>query len=179
MTFLSYTREFENNLLLLLLRDHRRYRPIVAFFDTATRRCAQLSWAEAELIAGSVSRSNRSAFCTGLRNGMSAALRTEASVLTDERLAPLLAFALKLNDAAEPVAQDDVQRVLEAGWSEQTVEDVVGLVAIQKCYNTLASGLGFDALPAEVSDQIGRDTLEKGGYLSAFQAFVQASVPPG
>ncbi len=177
MPFLSYTQNFNNNLLMLLARDAERYRPIVDFFDTSTRRLAELSWAEAELVAAEISKNNRSEFCSGIRAGMARALAADADRLRDDRLTLVLAFALKVNRDASSVTQTDVDTLLNAGWSEQTVEDIVGLVAIQRLYNTLAAGLGFDALPAAVFDAIGQDTVNKGGYSESFRTFVENATP--
>ncbi len=90
-------------------------------------------------------------------------------------LGALLSFALKVNADASSMNPGDITGVLNAGWSEQTVEDVVALVAIQKLYNTIASGLGFKALPAEICEQIGREPAEKGGYVESFRAYIQVA----
>ena len=138
MSFLSYTKDFNNNLLMLLLRDHKRYMPIVEFFDTMTQNLTELSWADAELIAAEVSKANRSEFCTGIRGGMTKALKAnpaiegEPGAVGDEKLTAVLKFALKTNQDSNAIIQSDIDDVLNAGWSEQTVEDIVGLVAIQK-----------------------------------------------
>ncbi len=174
MPFLSYTQDFNDNLLMLLLRDSDRYFPIIEFFDTLTRDLSELSWAEAELIALEVSQTNGSTFCSGIREGMIKALADRPQHPGDDKLAAAIDFAHKVNRDPAALTQADVDRVLHAGWHEQTVEDIVGLVAIQRLYNTLASGLGFKALPAAAFAEIGRDTLEKGGYTASFQHFIGA-----
>ncbi len=103
------------------------------------------------------------------------ALQANDGALSGDRLAPLLSFALKVNEDAGAVKQSDLQDVLDAGWSEQTLEDIVGPIAIQKLYNRIATGLGFSALPAAAFDQIGRDTVGKGDYVRSFQSFINAS----
>ena len=175
MSYLSYTKGFNNNLLMLLLRDHKRYLPIVEFFDNTTQGLSELSWSEAELIANEISKANRSGFCNGIRTGVIKALAVDSVELRDNRLAPIVGFALKLNRDATTIAQSDVQAILDAGWSEQTVEDVVALVAIQKLYNVIAVGLGFGALPEAAFAEIGRGTVEKGGYAASFRAFIDTT----
>ena len=174
MPFLSYTQTFDNNLLLLLLRDNKRYRPIVEFFDNMTQNLSEVSWAEAELIAAEISKANRSEFCNGIRGGVSRALSAEPSMLLSDKLSTLLRFTLKVNLDPGLIKQADIDKVLSKGWSEQTVEDVVGLVAIQALYNTIATGLGFASLPEETFDQIAQDTINSGGYLAAFNRFVES-----
>jgi len=174
MAYLSYTKEFNENLLMLLLRDHKRYLPIVEFFDNVTQGLSELSWAEAELIANEISKANKSEFCNGIRGGMIQALKTDHDILKTDRLAPVLAFAHKVNLDASAVTQGDIQGMMDAGWSEQSVEDVVGLVAIQKLYNTIAAGLGFKGMPTAVFAEIGQDTVDKGGYVASFRSFINS-----
>ena len=173
MPFLSYTQKFDNNLLMLLLRDHKRYMPIVEFFDTMTQGLSEISWADAEIIASEISKANQSDFCIGIRGGMIEALESDLSSEHKEKLSVVLGFSLKLNKHPDAIIQSDVDEVLNAGWSEQTVEDIVGLVAIQKLYNVIATGLGFKQLPEEALAEIGHDTVKKGGYVASFQQFIE------
>jgi len=172
MSYLSYTRDYNNNLLMLLLRDHKRYMPIVTFFETMTQHLSELSWGEAELIATEVSKINQSGFCSGLRNGMTQALNADASALKNTKLATALAFALKINRSPNNIAQNDIDEVLDAGWSEQTVEDIVGLVAIQSLYNIISNGLGFKQIPETAFIEMGNDTVNKGGYTASFKQYI-------
>lgn len=174
MTYLSYTTEFQDNLLMLMLRDHKRYMPIVEFFDNVTHGLTELSWAEAELIAAQVSKANHSEFCNGMRSGMSKALQADPAILNSEKFAPLLAFAFKVNQDASTVGLHDVQTVLNVGWSEQTIEDITGLVAIQKLYNIIATGLGFKGLPEEMFTEIGRNTVSEGSYSASFRSIIDS-----
>ncbi len=173
MPFLTYTKNFNDNLLMLLLRDHKRYMPIVEFFDNVTQDLSELTWVEAEFIAAKISQNNHSDFCNGIRKGVTnALLKREPEALKSEKLEVILAFALKVNKEASAIRQDDIQTVLNAGWSEQTVEDVVGLVAIQNLYNVIATGLGFKGLPEAIFDGIGEGTVHDGGYAASFRGFI-------
>lgn len=175
MAFLTYTEQFDNNLFMLLLRDNERYMPIIKFFDTMTRHLSELSWADAELIAAEISKVNQSDFCTGIRGGMSKALNADSDALLDNKLAAALTFALKVNHSSASITKDDTTAVTNMGWSEQTVEDIVGLVAIQKLYNTIANGLGFKALPEGAFAEIGQDTVSKGSYVVSFEHFISGN----
>jgi len=155
---------------MLLLRDHQKYMPVVEFFDSMTQGLSELSWLEAEYIALEVSKVNGSEFCTGIRSGVSNALNENN--LKIDRLGIPVKFALKINQVAEAVTQKDVDDVLNAGWSEQTVEDIAGLVAIQRFYNVLATGLGFSQLSEEAFEGIGKNTVSSGGYAESFRGFI-------
>ncbi|MFK5983966.1 MAG: hypothetical protein QM479_00885 [Pseudomonadota bacterium] len=115
---------------------------------------------------------NHSKFCNGIRKGMIHALKATPEALRSKKLTPVLAFALKLNLDASNISQSDIETVLEAGWSEQTIEDITGLVAIQKLYNTIATGLGFNALQEAAFTEIGQDTVQKGGYAASFRSYI-------
>ena len=173
MSFLSYTHEFNNNLFALFLRDHERYMSIVEFFGNVTENLSELSWSDAELIAAQVSKVNSSSFCTGIRKGMIEALQAVPEAVENDKLAAALSFALKVNAHDGAITKQDVDKVLKVGWSEQTVEDLVGLVAIQKLYNIVANGLGFKGLPPAVFAEIGRGTVNNGGYAASFRGMIE------
>jgi len=173
MAFLSYTQDLNNNLLMLLLRDHKRYMPIVEFFDNMTQKLSELTWGEAELIAFEISKENQSIFCSGIRKGMLDALDQDVSIINNEKFLVALDFAHKVNKAPKLITQKEVNQVLEAGWSEQTVEDIVGLVAIQNVYNTIATSLGFKEMPQAAFSEIGLGTVQRGGYESSFTQFIE------
>jgi len=158
---------------MLLLRDQKRYMPIVEFFETMTQNLSELSWTEAELIATEVSKVNRSDFCVGIRKGMTKALKADSSTVNNEKFNKLLKFALKTNQYSDSITQKDVDEVLNAGWTEQTVEDVVGLVAIQKLYNIIGTSLGFKKMPETIFTEIGQDTVKRGGYVESFRQFIE------
>ena len=84
-----------------------------------------------------MSKVNGSAFCSGIRTGVIDSITQGVDDLRYSRLSVLLEFALKVNDVNVTIEQNDIQIVLDANWSEQTIEDVVGLVAIQKLYSTI------------------------------------------
>jgi len=172
MSFLSYTKNFNDNLLMFLLRDPKRYMPIVEFFDKSTQDLSELTQAEAELVAAEVSEDNHSEFCNGIRKGMISALQTDPIALKSEKFMSVLNFARKLNQDSSSITQSDIQAVRDAGWSEQTVEDTVGLVAIQNLYNIIANGLGFKGLSEAVFAEIAQDTVHKGGYATSFRSFI-------
>ena len=86
MSYLSYAKPFNNNLLMLLLRDHKRYMPIVEFFESMTMDLSEIRWLEAELIAAEISKANRSDFCTGMREGMTKALKASPLLILNPNL---------------------------------------------------------------------------------------------
>ncbi len=174
MPYLDQTRDLEN-FLEALLRDHRRYLPIVEFLDGVIQSAEELTWADCERIGLELGRQNGSAFCAGIRAGMIRALG-EGEATPEDKLLPILTYARKLSDDSSSITEADVQVVRDAGWSDQTVEDVAGLVSILKVYSMLANGMGFQALPEAAFDQIGVATVQMKGYAPVFRSFVEQAV---
>lgn len=170
MSYLSHAESY-GNFMELLLRDHNRYMPIVEFVDNVTQNLTELSWEECELIFIDISKINGSGFCTGIHTGVANALNNKDKPATAEKFNSLINLARTFNSNAKNVDEKDIQIVRDAGWSDQTIEDVAGLVAIINVYNILANGLGFKALPAEAFDDMGKATMQQ-GYKAMFSQFI-------
>ena len=158
-----------------LLRDHKRYLPIVEFLDHVIMNASELSWEECELIGREAGRQNSSEFCAGIRSGMMTELEADEDHVRTEKLLPVLDFAKKLNLDSASISEEDIQSVRDAGWSDQTIEDVAGLVSILKVYSMLANAMGFRALPEEVFAEMGKATVQMNGYTPLFNSFVESA----
>ena len=171
MPFLSQNKDMQN-FMESLLRDHRRYLPVVEFLDHIIRNADELDWKDCERIGLELGRQNGSEFCAGIRTGMLGALENGSGRNSEKALEPVLAFAAKLNFDSDSITENDVRDLRDAGWSDQTVEDVIGLVAALKVYSILANGLGFGALPAEAFADMGKATVQMDGYTAMFRSFL-------
>ncbi|WP_170378813.1 hypothetical protein [Ruegeria atlantica] len=171
MPFLAQNKEMQN-FMESLLRDHNRYLPIVEFLDNVIKNAEELDWEDCERIGFELGQQNGSAFCAGIRTGMISALEVRNERQSERSLEPILAFAAKLNLNSADVEESDIQALRDAGWSDQTAEDVIGLVAALKVYSVLANGLGFNALPADVFAEMGKATVQMDGYTSMFTSFL-------
>lgn len=171
MAYPSHIKSMDN-LMEALLRNHQRYLPIVEFLDTLIQNAEELNWADCERIGLELGRQNGSGFCAGIRAGMINALGADAKTADDDRLRPVLAFARRLNQDSSSVTEADIQAVRDAGWNDQTVEDVAGLVASLKVYSILANGLGFNALPESAFAEMGAATVRMNGYTPLFKSFI-------
>lgn len=124
------------------------------YYDELMRGESGLSKAQREMIAVVVSVANRCHYCIVSH---SAALRklTEDPVLADQvatgyKNAPLeakeramLDFAVKLTEAPDSSAKEDVQKLRRAGWSDEDIFDIAEVAAMFNFTNRLASGLGW------------------------------------
>lgn len=172
--YLQHTQSLDNNLLRLLMANPDRYAPIVGFLDRVTQNLTQLTWADCEQIGAELALDSGSPFCSGVRRATMEALG-DAPRAEPGRLAPILAFARRVNRDANAISPTDIQALRAHGWTDQTVEDVVGLVAILRVYSTLATALGFGAVPDAEFKGIGVGTVGAGGYEASFDMFVAAA----
>ncbi len=172
MPHLSQTKNMDN-FLEALLRDHQRYLPIIEFLDAIILNTSELSWADCEQVGLALGEQNKSVFCAGIRTGMIKALGGDTNLNGNDKLQAILTFAQKLNEDSSSVTEMDIQAIRDAGWNDQTVEDVVGLVAVLKVYSILANGLGFKALPEAAFDEMGAATVQMKGYTPVFRSFME------
>lgn len=171
MPYLFQHKDMEN-FLESLLRDHKRYLPIVEMLDTIIQNASELSWIDCERIGFELGRQNGSEFCAGIRSGMMNALDADKVTTGDDRFRSLLAFARKLNNDSSTINEVDIQAIRDAGWNDQTIEDVAGLVAILKVYSMLANGFGFGELPESTFAELGAATVQMNGYTAVFQSYI-------
>lgn len=62
----------------------------------------------------------------------------------DEAERALLAYAEKLTVTPTAIAQDDVQRLRDAGFDDRAIHDACAIVAYFAFVNRIADGLGVD-----------------------------------
>jgi len=161
-----------DNFMVSLIRDHQRYLPIVEYLDKVIQGASELTWDECERIGLELGGQNGSGFCAGIRAGLIGVLQDEPENPKRD-ITALLTFARKLNEASSTITKQDISVVRDAGWNDQTVEDVIGLVSVLKIYSILANGFGFDALPAQTFAEMGQATVKMDGYTPMFKSFLE------
>lgn len=115
------------------------------------------SIAERELIAGYVSGLNQCGFCCSVHAGLAEQLggwnglvETFISdgagfVPENEALVPVFEYVAKLNSASYEIGQNDIDKVIEAGWSEDAVVHANLICGVFNLFNRWVSGLGVTA----------------------------------
>ena len=112
--------------------------------------------AERELIAAYVSGLNACRFCYNAhtvyaeRFGIApevfeAALAHLDTAPLEARMKPLLRLAKKLTETPDSVTSEDHQAIIDAGWPEEAVADVIFVTALFNFMNRVVSGFGVDA----------------------------------
>lgn len=169
MAFLKQHHNMEN-FLEALVRDHRRYMPLVQILDNLVQKSEQLTWHELEQVGKLIADDMGSEFCSGIRQGMVKALGSRKSA--DRRGAAVDGFARRLAAAPASIEESDIEALRDAGLNDQSIEDLVAWVAVLKAYATMDLGLGFGGLPQPVFDEIGAGTVAAMGYVPSFRYFV-------
>ncbi|MEJ8568595.1 carboxymuconolactone decarboxylase family protein [Elongatibacter sediminis] len=172
MAFVSFLRA-GHGLGGLFTREPDRYRHCMDLGKTLMTGPGELKRRERELLAAYVSALNACSFCAGTHTGIARAFGWDANVLEDlledpaaaavpETLTPILLFVRKLTLQPMRCTAADVEAITKAGWTEQTVSDVVAIAAYYAMTNRLASGHGIEALSGEENAAIGRHIAEQG-----------------
>jgi uncharacterized peroxidase-related enzyme len=129
-----------------------------AHYEEAMKGDSTLTKAEREMIAVVVSVTNDCAYCIAAH---SAALRklTKDPALADqiasdhtqadvsERMKRALDFAVKLTVAPASMSEGDVERLREAGWTDEDVMDITEVAGVFNFSNRMASALGWAPNP--------------------------------
>ncbi len=129
-----------------------------AHHDELMKGDSGLSKAEREMIAVVVSVANECRYCTAAHSAALRKLTKDAAladqVAADHREAPIpermkvaLDYAVALTRAPATVTEADVQRLRDAGWSDEDVMDVVEVTGMFNMTNRMASGLGWEPNP--------------------------------
>lgn len=154
MSHLSYSKDYQG-VAEVFLRDPERYAPLLQFIENVMIRESELTKAEREMIAAHVSKLNDCGFCLGAHKWTLAAMDIDLATIQaiesdldeesiDDRLLPVLAFAGKLTKSPGEIEQSDIDALRAAGWSEQTVEDVINVVALFNYVNRLVDAFGIE-----------------------------------
>jgi len=151
MSYLSYSTNYQG-VVEIFMRDPHRYLPFTQLLAEVMNGKSELSIAQREMIAFYVSRLNECHYCVDSHRAILAALGideatiagVETGSLSDKRMTPVLLFAAALTQTPGTISQADVDAVRDAGWSDQSVEDVISVVSLFSYLNRLVDGFGID-----------------------------------
>ncbi len=137
----------------ILFANPERFGPILTFAQGVMRGSGTLNQADRELLAAYVSALNACSFCHGVhaataeKFGVGAdlleTLMTDRSLKAlDPKLRPIFAFAHKLTLEPARVTSADRQVVLQTGFDQSVIEEVIAIVALFSFFNRLVDGYG-------------------------------------
>ncbi|GLK53931.1 MULTISPECIES: carboxymuconolactone decarboxylase family protein [Alphaproteobacteria] len=138
----------------LFVRFRRGVAPLLALHDELLRSPSELSVAERELIAAYVSGLNACAFCVGAHTLMARAFGIEDSVFSalledpdtapiPDKLRPVFHLARALTSSPGRGPARECHAVLDAGWSEQSLFEIISIVALYNYMNRIVDGAGI------------------------------------
>ena len=152
---------FDINLRILVFKIWQVFNPeahegLTIFSRSFMRKEGKLMPADKELIAAFVSALNNSDYCFIGHSRAAVKLGVEQEVFNPlaedistapvrDEMKPLLHFIKKLTLTPARVTQDDVDRVFEAGWDEQSVHQAICVCARFSMMNRLTLGHGLIA----------------------------------
>jgi uncharacterized peroxidase-related enzyme len=117
-----------------------------------------LSKAEREMIAVVVSVANECRYCIAAHSAAlrkltrdpalaDAVARDHASAPVEPRVRAMLGYARKLTLEPTAMSEEDVERLRDAGWTDEDVMDIAEVTAMFNFSNRMASGLGWEPNP--------------------------------
>ena len=124
--------------------------------DVMRGESSELTVNERELIAALVSGTTGSVYCYGAHSRIAAAFGFSPDVIeallsdinsapVDSKLKPLLHFVHKLTLTPQHMSQQDVNLVVDAGWTEGALEDAIAVCALFNLANRMSLAYGLNA----------------------------------
>lgn len=126
---------------------------LVQFHQAVLREQSELSEGQRELIAAYVSGINSCNYCQGVHSVTAEAFGIDKEILEavlldistapiEDNFKPLLRYARQLTIEPSKMSQSFTDEILDAGWSEQAVHDLVYVVCLFNFMNRLVEGHG-------------------------------------
>lgn len=156
---------FVPNVMKVYAYKPQRFLRWWAHYDELMRGSSGLSKAQREMIAVVVSTTNRCHYCVVSHSAALRVLTGDAQLVDQlgvnyrhapigERERAMLDLAVKVTEASYRVSPDDYKPLLEAGWTESDVWDVIEVASMFNFTNRMASSLGW--APNELYGSMGR-----------------------
>ena len=82
----------------------------------------------------------------------------------DDRQKALFAFIEKMNEQSNSIRADDIDRLKDAGWSEEAIYDAITVCALFRFYNAWIDATGVHDLPAAAYELSGK-RMAADGYV--------------
>lgn len=157
----------------ITFNDRKRLGPLDKVSQRIMRGKSPFSSAQKELMAAFVSGLNACAFCFGSHQMVAQKFGIEPEIIeqlvddiettpVEEKLKPILHYLKKLTLSPSKIIQKDVDKVKQAGWSEEALYHAILIGCLFNFYNRLLDGHGVKGNQAIY--QFGGTHLHKNGY---------------
>lgn len=172
MAFFSYLDE-QSDITDITFNDRPRLGPMDKASQVIMRGKSAFSEAEREIMAAYVSGLNACAFCHGSHKAVAEQFGIKPQLIEQlvedidstpikESLKPVFHYLKKLTLSASKLTESDVERVKNAGWSEEALHEAILVGCLFNFYNRLLDGHGIKGNSAIY--QFGGEHLAKNGY---------------
>lgn len=172
MAFFSYLNE-NSDITDITFNDRPRLGPMDKASQAIMRGKSAFSEAEREIMAAYVSGLNACAFCHGSHKAVAVQFGIKPQLIEQlvedinttpikESLKPVFHYLKKLTLSASKLTESDVERVKNAGWSEEALHEAILVGCLFNFYNRLLDGHGIKGSSAIY--QFGGEHLAKNGY---------------
>ena len=98
----------------------------------------------------------------GNRSLVDAVLEDYRTAPIDDREKALFGFIEKMNEQSNQIRRDDIDRLKQAGWTEEAVYDAITVCALFRFYNAWIDATGVHDLPAAAYALSGKRMAEHG-----------------
>lgn len=180
MSNLGYSKNFLG-LGDLFFRDPERYLSIVKLLEVVMSGESELTHVQREAIALYTSRLNGCHYCISSHRAVLDALDVDLAFIDsiatgsidslDDKYEQMLVFAKKLTLDPGGLTQEEIEVVRTAGWSDQAIEDAIGVVSIFCMINRIVDAIGLPGSD-EHFQQFG-GMVSQGGYAPMVQMIEQ------
>lgn len=172
MAFFSYLDE-NSNITDVTFNDRPRLAPLDKASQAIMRGKSAFTEAEREIMAAYVSGLNACSFCHGSHIAVAEQFGVRPLIIEklvenidtapiQERLKPVFHYLKKLTVTPSKLTESDVNKVKEAGWSEDSLHEAILVGCLFNFYNRLLDGHGIKG-NKEIY-QLSGQHLAKNGY---------------
>ena len=98
----------------------------------------------------------------GNRSLVDAVLEDYRTAPIDDREKALFGFIEKMNEQSNQIRRDDIDRLKQAGWTEEAIYDAITVCALFRFYNAWIGATGVHDLPAAAYALSGKRMAEQG-----------------
>lgn len=157
----------------ITFNDRKRLGPLDKAAQRIMRGKSPFSTAEKEMMAAYVSGLNACQFCFGSHAAVAQQFGVEEATIdqlldnidtaeVNDKLKPIFHYLKKLTLSPSKLIQSDVDKVKQAGWSDEALYQSILIGCLFNFYNRLLDGHGIKGNPQVY--QIGGEHLSKNGY---------------
>ena len=172
MAFFKHLNE-NSDITDITFNDRKNLGPMDKASQRIMRGKSPFTPAEREIMAAYVSGLNACAFCHGSHKAVAAQFGIAPNIVEnlvedidsssiDEKLKPIFKYLKKLTLTPSKLIQADVDKVKQAGWTEEALHHAILVGSLFNFYNRLLDGHGVKG--NKYIYQMGGEHLHKNGY---------------